>query len=367
MEKRLFCREQTEMPSSSNPLNESSPGHIRLPSSINSWFKGDPPADLAVPYTSTSIPSPFKHVFAVVNPRAGKCTGESLWRHVLIQMQENPLFQSAEFSTHVTRERKDAFRICQSLPRDVDLVVALGGDGTLHEVVNGLFKGKYEKTPMVMPISAGTGSNLLYTCKSGWDQCSNAFKQKKGFQSVKLDVGEVCLGDELVYMVNVLCWGLAAEGANLSESLRGIGTLRYLISSLYTVLKPKWSSPGITVTLVDEGVQLNDEQFKLGFCMNNQHAGDHLPIAPFAQVDDGLMDLVYSGCDSRIRLLSFLNSCMHEGRHIFNSATRYAKESSLIVDSKHPIPVNIDGEPYGSTPFTIKVKKRAISLLLPKN
>ena len=267
-----------------------------------------------------------------------------------------PYFQSNNIETEVvyTEYHKHAIEIVSTYDfSNIDAVIGVGGDGTFHEIVNGMMQ-KNNKIPLGM-IPCGSGNSYirdldLLNTKIAIDAII------KG-KTKDIDVIEAVCNNEKLYAANIIGWGLVTDIGMSAEKFRWLGTSRYTIMSIVEVLRFKRRK----ATLILDGKDVIDD-FTFIMACNTIHTGKGMKIAPNAKIDDGLMDIiVVKGNVSKLKLLQTLPK-IFTGAHIYdpNVHSYQAKDFSLIPQKKEGL--NIDGELLGSTPINATVIKHALKI-----
>lgn len=267
----------------------------------------------------------------IANPIAGRGRGGK----ILPQVQEALNRAGLEFSEAVTTKPLEAIDLArQAAEEGYELVVALGGDGTSHEVANGLLSsGNSEVTLGMIPI--GTGNDFASMFDTPTDLEAVALRLREG-KTRLIDVGRV--GDR--YFVNTLGIGFDAlasvEALKIQHLLSGMPL--YLVAVLITLREYK--IPHITVEF--DGQRLSMPMTMLVVANGKREGGGFL-IAPDAENDDGLFDICLARGLGRLGILRLLPEVMR-GTHVDKEPVTMAKAKRVILDSPDPLPVHADGE-----------------------
>lgn len=158
------------------------------------------------------------------------------------------------------------------------------------------------------------------------------------------------------YSFNIVGWGIPSDINILAEKLRFLGGMRYNVASLIEVFKKKQRFANL---------QFNDNTMKdnFGFIMacNTIHTGKGMKIAPFAKLDDGLIDLLVVRNVKRLKLLSLFTKIFN-GDHIKDAKVEYFTTRQLNIKSEKEYPLNIDGDNKETSPITIQVLPKEIEI-----
>lgn len=236
-------------------------------------------------------------------------------------------------------------------------IIAVGGDGTLHEVVQGLFEDEEMINPDVIvgTLPSGTGIDFARTLKIAGD-ADEAMVRLRGGKFKKIDLGLVHFSDHngmdgvryLINMADVGLGGEVAERANNSPKVLG-GFATYLFSSVisFASYKPK----NVRIVLDDEVLE---ETVTSIFVANGKYFGGGMFIAPPAELDDGWFDVIIVKGLSKWDVLSFAPR-LYSGKLLTLPGVKHFRAKNIAVGSEEKILINLDGEQPGTTPvkFTI--------------
>ena len=290
-----------------------------------------------------------------VNPHGGKKLGPRLLNQV------KPLFEAKGIELFVveTTFAGHAKELANQLNiTEYDGFIGIGGDGTLHEIINGMLS-RYDgrKIPIGI-IPGGSGNSYMHDL-----QLTDPLKAAKAIINGKtraLDTAKVEVNHIIKYSNNMIGWGLVTDVGNQAEHFRWLGTNRYTILSVVEVLRHK-SRPA---TLIMDDKKIEDE-FTFIIACNSIHVGKGMKMAPKARLDDGLIDLIVirSGV-SRTRLLQVLPK-LFDGSHINEPELEYYQTSQFSLIPETDEILNIDGEIMGSTPIQVNVIPKAFEMFVP--
>ncbi len=302
--------------------------------------------------------------FVVVNPVAG--SGKGLDDYPLI----SKLLRDANISCEpvFTEHKFHAVELTvEAINRGHRKILVVGGDGTLHEVVNGLFIQKVVEPSQVMlgVIAVGTGNDWVRTfgMPSRYQDAIKAIKEEHSFLQ---DVGKVSYCEahytQSRYMANVSGVGFDAHVQKRFMHLRKKGRtnrLSYIISMLSAFFSYK--PTGVKVW-VDDKLVHNNLLFSaaIGICKYN---GGGMQQLPTAIADDGLLDI---SMIRPIRIWHILfrfrlifNGGIHRIGHVTSS-----RGSKIRIESTPEIKIEVDGELLGETPFEFTVLHKAIRVVV---
>ena len=289
-----------------------------------------------------------------VNPHGGKKLGPRLLNRV------KPLFEAKGIELFVveTTFAGHAKELANQLNiTEYDGFIGIGGDGTLHEIINGMLsRHDGHKIPIGI-IPGGSGNSYMHDL-----QLTDPLKAAKAIINGKtraLDTAKVEVNHIIKYSNNMIGWGLVTDVGNQAEHFRWLGTNRYTILSVVEVLRHK-SRPA---TLIMDDKKIEDEFIFIIAC-NSIHVGKGMKMAPKARLDDGLIDLIVirSGV-SRTRLLQVLPK-LFDGSHINEPELEYYQTSQFSLIPETDEILNIDGEIMGSTPIKVEMISNAFDMFV---
>lgn len=295
----------------------------------------------------------LRRLCLAVNPRGGRKRGAAILRQV------RPVFEFAgiEIDIYETEYPGHTREIVHSLDlTGVDGFCAIGGDGTMHEVVNGLLSRSDQPRLPLGLIPAGTGNSFLYGF--GCLDPLEAARRIVTGRTQPIDAARVKLAGRTLYAFNIVGWGLVTDILIRSERLRWLGENRYTVASALEVLKGRRRAAQLVIDGRDAG-----GQFVFVLACNTQYTGKGMRMAPRADLSDGLIDLVIVRQASRMQMLRLLPT-IFDGSHVNSPLVEYvqAKEFSLQLEVDEV--VNVDGELLEHTPIHMEMVPGAFQVLL---
>ncbi len=294
----------------------------------------------------------------VVNPVAG---GGRALRKVEPVLE---IFRSAgiAFEVVTTRYPKHAIELAGQAAGTFGGVIAVGGDGTLNEVVNGVCKDGRCLVPVGF-LPAGRGIDFPRTTGIPTDLTEAAHRLVRP-RTFTTDLGLVTYQEGTErrsrYFVNVAGCGFdAAVAERASRYGTGLGgTLPYLTSLVVTL---------ITYENVHMSWEVDGERaygrLNTLVMANGQYYGGGMRIAPNAVVEDGLLDFIFIGDFGKFEFLMNVPK-VYEGSHLSLSLVSERKGRRISVESEQRVMVHADGEVLGTLPLEAEVVPSALTLLI---
>jgi diacylglycerol kinase (ATP) len=220
---------------------------------------------------------------------------------------------------------------------DADVVVAAGGDGTLHEVVNGLM-ARGPSAPALGVLPVGTGNS--FSRDLGLHVPAAAVAALGAGDVRPVDVVRVTHADGQLHSINLVGLGFSAEaGALVNRRFKALGVAGYVAGVVGTLA---WLRAPVHAVALDGGPVDARPAVLLSFC-NSRCTGGSMQMAPSADTGDGFLDVIRVGPMSRLRFLSAFPR-IFAGTHVSmpEVAVGRARRVELVGDA--PADVMIDGE-----------------------
>jgi YegS/Rv2252/BmrU family lipid kinase len=274
---------------------------------------------------------------AIANPAAGGGRSRKLLGPALERLRAG----GVEVKVAATRAPGDATKIArEAYQRGIRRFIAVGGDGTSYEVVNGLFPVALEdERPTLAFLPLGTGNSFLRDFSSrGVD---HAIESLIAQRSRACDVLRLRHREGIVYFINLLSMGFAADVATLrARRFSAWGELGYVASIFLTLARFKRRPFPVRV----DGDAAFDERRCLFLSFNNsKFTGGTMMIAPKAETASGLIEYVRWGPIGRLGLIRNLPG-LYDGTHIEHPLAERKAAPRVEFRLDAPIDVMIDGE-----------------------
>ncbi len=293
----------------------------------------------------------FKKVFVIVNPIAG---GPKLVRYEKLLKNFFSKYKIS-YSYKVTSKPAEAIQLAKNAAKEkYELVIAAGGDGTINEVVNGIINSK--SILGIIPL----GTINILAMELGIPQNFTKALNLILTGSVKaIDIGKV--NDR--YFVLMAGFGMdsyAIYRTNLKLK-KYIGALAYVISGIYSIFK----YPPHKISVNIDNHRIDDTGYFV-VVENVPSYGGKFKIAPYADVNDGLLDVcVFKKTGIFHTFRYFLGIALK--KHIHYPDVRYYQCKKVELASNHNVLVHTDGDVIGSLPAQITVLRKKLKVLVPEN
>ena len=288
----------------------------------------------------------------IINPAAG----DGRARRSVAWMRER-LAARPEARLEVTRRAGDAEALAaDAVQHGHDRVIAVGGDGTVQEVVNGLLSGSEPASMGIVPL--GSGNDLARSLALP-AELATAWTTAIGHVTRRIDVARARNGaGDLRWFASAGGIGFDAQVAAAMADRSGwqAGRAGYLLTTL-TELR-RFENRHIRLT-IDGQTETGDMLFVA--IANGAYYGGGMRIAPGAHVDDGLVDVCVVGDISRLTVLRQLPN-LYRGTHVNHPAVSMRSGSIIEADSDDATRIHLDGEPFGSLPLHVTVGLRTLAV-----
>lgn len=267
-----------------------------------------------------------------------------------------------------TRSRNDAFTLAsKAVDKQFDVLLAAGGDGTIHQVVNGMLDGResHKDLPVLGVIPIGTGNDFARSLKVEADPDQLlALLTEHTPKNIDVGVVEYIAEDgskDNRYFVNVADAGMGPEVVKkvlASGRPMGSAVAYYLaILSTFFTYKPM----NVTATTPSWSWKGKMRTFAVA---NGKYYGHGLCIAPDAKPYDNTLDTFICG---DVSVLDFIRHSgpLKKGQYVQHKGVSYKKENSIELYSEAPCRVEADGELLGWLPAKIEMTPIKLRILAP--
>ncbi len=295
----------------------------------------------------------MKKFYMVVNPHGGLKKGLGILEKVQPIFEENDCELTILKTEYAGHGKDYAYEVDFT---NYDGFCAIGGDGTMHEIINGMLKRPDKRQLPIGLVTGGTGNSFMHDLDCL--EPENAAKRILTGRERPIDIAKVDANGETLYAFNIVGWGMPTDINILAEKMRWLGEQRYNVASILEVLRGKRR---LAKLIIDGNTVVGDYGFILG--CNTIHTGKGMMMAPLAQLNDGLIDLIIARKAGRLKLLSLFPK-LFKGAHVGDPLVDYHQVKEFSIVPKEDNILNIDGEMLGSTPINVKIKKGLINVLV---
>ncbi|WP_018131450.1 diacylglycerol/lipid kinase family protein [Effusibacillus pohliae] len=284
----------------------------------------------------------------IVNQQAGKGKTKRRWPELQRQLERFGI----RYDVHLTSRPKEATEVARQAAAQYARVIAVGGDGTVNEVVNGL--AGQPAAFGVLP--SGTGNDfarMLQIPNNPYLAVQRlAVANERPADLLQLN------GTYIAGAIGIGFDGAVAEDIDRAPWKKHAGSFAYVLG----VLKLLFQFPPFTLRLQIDDRELLFPKCWLAAIGNSKFYAGGMKICPDAQHDDGLLDICVVHNLTQFELLKLLPS-VFSGRHVLHPNIVCLQGKSVRVRTDRPVPMHGDGEIFGKTPGDITIHPHALRVL----
>jgi diacylglycerol kinase (ATP) len=289
--------------------------------------------------------------FFIVNLIAGQGRCKEIYPKIKVELDR----RRVDYDLHFTNEPMEAVDATKmGIEAGFSYIVAMGGDGTVNEVANGILGS--EATLAVIPT--GTGNDFVRMLGIPSNPM-HAIDTLLGGITRTMDLGQMSDGR---CFVNGLGIGIDAQVARAVLKMERLkGASAYLTAAVKEVFR--FPAFPVTLSMPEEEVEVSCLSLSVA---NGIFAGGGFKLAPRASITDGLIDISALGDYPKLERLYRLPQ-VRAGKHVDWRKTVYRQTSEVTISSPKKLIAHVDGEPYRlpGESFTVKALPQALRVLVP--
>ena len=243
-------------------------------------------------------------------------------------------------------------------------IVVVGGDGTVHEVVDGLARAGASDRVELGLIPFGTGRDFARSLRIP-RRLDDALEVVRGGRVRTVDIGRATYasdnGEVVAHFANFAGAGISgaiADRANRTTKAFG-GRLSFIWATL--AVFTRWQPTEMTVEIDGERRQV---LLLEALAMNGDYTAGGMWVAPEASLEDGTFDVVLIGDFSKAEFTTTFPK-IYRGTHVSHAKVEIVRARELRVDAPSPLPIVLDGEQPGTTPVRFEVVPGALRVRVP--
>ncbi len=299
----------------------------------------------------------------IINPKAGSGRGSKDWPIIKATLESKGLDYDFEF----TKKRYHAVELAvTAINSGYRNIIAVGGDGTVNEIVNGIFIQQVAPTTDILlgAIAVGTGNDWARTYKVPWDY-TLAVEAIIGRRDFLQDIGLASFYETRVrhnrYFANAV--GIGFDGAvgfrfNRLKELGRRGKWLYMMALVHALIT--YRATRVYAKIDERSIKSDIFSATLGIGKFN---GGGMLQAPDAVSDDGLFDMTIIRKLSKWNVLRNL-PILYNGKIYEHPKISVVRAKDITIRSLPPMPMELDGEAVGHSPFTFKIIPKAIRVVV---
>lgn len=298
--------------------------------------------------------------FLIVNPTSGSFSGKRKWKQISNTFKEQAIPFEFEFTTKPQHEYE---LVLEALEKGYRKFVSIGGDGTLHHIVNGLMQQKlvpqHELKLGVIPL--GTGNDWVKTYKIP-KNIKKAVAIIKTEHTVLQDIGTISLlnSDTNVFFNNVAGLGFDGYVVQRNERLKFLGAASFLVSTVLSLAS--YTSTSFTIESSEKKLTTKSLLTIVGIC---QFSGGGMQLSEAVNPADGLFDVSVAKDFSLFQLLRNVIGLFNGTIVNHPKVSTFKTDEITITTETTDVFVQADGELIGTGGFTAKILPKALQFVVP--
>ena len=308
----------------------------------------------------------IKRITVIVNPMGGVRSGLATLNNVVLPIWER---KGIVVDIKETQHRGHARELSRTLDLDTcDALCAVGGDGTIHEVMNGMCSRTDGKSKPLGFIPGGSGNSFMLDLGT-WNASEAAVRIANGNVCYQ-DVNVLEVSGERIASMNVIAWGLVGDVGIVAESVRCLGPSRYDICGFFLMLKKLKKRCTLRIQSQSEQKEISGE-YATFFINHTQNFGKGMRAAPLAYLDDGVLDMCIAKVQARGKTIAAFQQ-LPLGAHVSASGipglkgVQYEQGIRVECDVHKPGALLVDGEIVAHDgSFAVTCVHKALAILCP--
>ena len=304
----------------------------------------------------------LKEWYAIVNPNAGNGKGKRDWDRIsgLFEKENIPVF------SQYTQKKGHAIDFARkAINTGFRKIISVGGDGTLNEVVNGIFTQEYcspkEITIGMIPVGTGNDWGRMFGIPLVYEGAVNVIKENK---LLLHDIGVISyyFGSEQHrrYFINIAGLGFEALVVKKTNKQKDKGRSNHAIY-FYNLLSSLISYKNVKSDIIIDGIRRTSNIFSINVG-NGRYCGGGMRQTPDALPYDGVFDITVIREMGRIEIIKSLK-LLYDGTILSHPKVDGYRSNNLRVESESVLYAEADGESLGHTPVEFSIIPAAINVV----
>jgi len=298
----------------------------------------------------------LKPWYIIVNPKAGNGKGLKKWPQIKTCLEQN----NFKFEYCFTSAKGDDKIVVENaIARGFSKFICVGGDGTLHHIVNGIMSQEHinssEVSVGIIPIGTGNDWVKTYGIPNNIEQAISTIKNDN---TKRQDIGKISFLDSKknpVFYMNLAGIGFDAYVANKVEKLKKLGALSYLVAALKGLFKFK--NFDIILKTETEGITSKSLMVLVGIC---KFSGGGMRLTNNHVSNDGLFDITIVGSITKWQIVKNLHK-LYNGKVATVKTVKTLKSAVLEINLKDSksLSLQADGEVFNAENIKVEIVKNA--------
>lgn len=299
----------------------------------------------------------------MVNPKAANGRTEAIWSRLIKRSQSNTQYMLTKDGNHASEITAEA------LTAGYDTIVAVGGDGTVNSVLNGFYRDGVQINPdaRLSYLPSGTGKDLARTLNLPHLTSAEVLQSLPAFRVSVLDHGVARFTgyDEqhkVRYFMNEASVGFSADTVAVVNRCSKV--LGGKISFFLGVFRCLAGLKNHAIRIEVDGDHWYSGNAFLVTVANGRFFGGSMQIAPLAQINDNLFDIVLITALSRLEVVKYIGR-IYSGAHLSLPQVKTTRGQSVRITSEEQVPLELDGEQPGTLDAEFTIIENGINFLMP--
>lgn len=299
--------------------------------------------------------------FVIINPTSGNGAAKKQWNPIYNELKK----QQFDFAFAFTEHKKHSVTLLKNaLEQGITKFICVGGDGTLHTIVNGILnlnpKNLSEVKLGIIPV--GTANDWVKTYKISNDY-KKAIQTIKQEFTIKQDIGKLLINENnsTIYFNNLAGIGFDGYVVNKVHKFKYLGFMAYLTGALLSIATYKKSN--LEIKFNDTEIKEKTLMLLIGIC---KYSGGGMQLTQNPNPTDGLFDISHINKISLLTLLGNIGG-LFNGNITNHTLVKNYKTSKLkiaVLDTQKTY-IQADGELVGSGSFEVGIMPNAFNFIVP--
>lgn len=292
----------------------------------------------------------MKNIQLIINPHAGRGAGARIGPEIARYLSQHGF----DCEARITNDRGHAVELAREAAKDgADCVAIAGGDGSIHEAVNGLMQNGGSMPLAILPVGTGNDFAKMFGSPAWMDVCD---KLAAGHTRA-VDIGRC----NDIFFANGIGAGFDAKVARIANSIRWLrGNAVYGVALARTLVFHH-DNPRVRITTDRESFV---QPITMLAAANGRVYGGSFRVTPDASISDGLLDVVIASDFSRMQILNLVPKVL-KGTHLHMPGVTFLRTRKLLLEAEVSLPVHADGEmlTHGTDQLEISVMAGALKIV----
>ena len=300
--------------------------------------------------------------FVIINPTSGNGAAKKKWNPICNEL----IKQKFDFEFSLTEYKKHSVALIEkAIKQGITKFICVGGDGTLHNMVNGILSLNPANISAIKIgiIPVGTGNDWVKTYKIS-NEYKKAIQTIKAEFTIKQDIGKLFINENnsTIYFNNLAGIGFDGYVVNKVHKFKYLGFLAYLTGALLSIASYKKSA--LEITFDHTEIKEKTLMLLIGIC---KYSGGGMQLTKNANSTDGLFDISHINKIGLLTLLGNIGGLFNGNITNHKLVTNYKTSKLNIKDlDTHITYIQADGELVGSGSFEAEIIPAALNFIVPE-